>query len=60
MLRTVGVFFRDVNLGYGMCKSHNPTTLNTDYIISQIVVFQYPHLFTYLHTILRTQSHTSI
>ncbi len=40
MLRTVGVFFRDVNLGYGMCKSHNPTTLNTDYIISQNVVFQ--------------------
>ena len=36
------------------------TTLNTDYIISQTVVFQYPHLFIYLHTILKTQSHTSI
>ena len=34
------------------------TTLNTDYIISQIVVFQYPHLFT--HYFKNTISHLDL
>jgi hypothetical protein len=37
------------------------TTLNTDYIISQNVVFQYPHLFPLIYTLFKnTISHLDL
>ena len=45
------IFALKVGLGQEELQGVRVTTLatlNTDYIISQIVVFQYPHLFTHL------------